>query len=236
MYAERYPEIPQSRWAVIPNGYDEENFIVAEQMLRNRPSPQDPIVLVHSGLLYPSERDPRSFFAALGHLRQAGEISSSNLKIILRGSGNESYYSEHVRRNGLEDIVFLEPTVPYRQALVEMLNADGLLLFQAANCNHQIPAKLYEYLRARRPIFALTDPTGDTAAVLKAAGIDTIAPLDSMEQIARGILRFLKQVHERRAPVACDKEIKRHSRQFRAQELARLLNSLSPDSARAGLH
>jgi glycosyltransferase involved in cell wall biosynthesis len=230
MYAERYPEIPRSRWAMIPNGYDEENFIGAEQMYMDRRPPQYPIVLVHSGLIYPSERDPRAFFAALAHLREAGEISSSKLKIILRGSGSETYYRKHVHEIGIEDIVFLEPAVPYREALVEMLNADGLLIFQAANCNHQIPAKLYEYLRARRPIFALTDPAGDTAGVLKAAGIDTIAPLDSKEQIAHGLLHFLKQVHERRAPVASDQEVKSHSREFRAQELARLLDSLTPST------
>ena len=44
-----------------------------------------------------------------------------------------------------------------------MLRADGLLILQAANCNEQIPAKLYKYLRARRPIVALTDPQATLA-------------------------------------------------------------------------
>jgi len=30
----------------------------------------------------------------------------------------------------------------------EMLRADGLLVLQASNCNDQIPAKAYEYLRS----------------------------------------------------------------------------------------
>ena len=48
----------------------------------------------------------------------------------------------------------------------------------AANCNDQIPAKAYEYLRvsAARLLLALTDPAGDTADVIRRAGIDTIAP------------------------------------------------------------
>jgi len=36
--------------------------------------------------------------------------------------------------------------------------ADALLVMQASNCNAQIPAKIYEYLRAGKPILALTDP------------------------------------------------------------------------------
>jgi glycosyltransferase involved in cell wall biosynthesis len=226
MYADRYPEIPESRWATIANGYDEEDFTTVEKGLVNRSS-NSCITLVHSGLLYPSERDPGAFFAALAELRQAGEIFSSRLKIILRGNGNEEYYRQQLREKGIEDIVFLEPAIPYRDALIEMLNADGLLIFQASNCNHQIPAKAYEYLRARRPIFAMTDPVGDTCGLLKAAGIDTVVPLDSKEQIARGLLNFLYKVRQGIAPVASDKEVRSYSRQFRSQELAYLLDSLS---------
>ena len=65
----------------------------------------------------------------------------------------------------------MEPGVSFRNAVAEMLSADGLLIFQASNCNHQIPAKVYEYFRAKRPIFAMTDPKGDTASLLKSMGI-----------------------------------------------------------------
>ena len=43
-----------------------------------------------------------------------------------------------------------------------MRRADGLLLFQGAQCNRQIPAKAYEYLACRRPIIGLIDSSGDT--------------------------------------------------------------------------
>lgn len=47
------------------------------------------------------------------------------------------------------------------------MSADRALLFQAPNRNHQIPAKLYEHLRAGNLILAMTGPTGDTAATLQ---------------------------------------------------------------------
>jgi hypothetical protein len=235
MYAERYPEIPQNRWAIIANGYDEENFIEAEKMITSRgvrpyaPTKNHPITLVHSGLLYPSERDPSAFFAALAELRRTGRVSPSNLKIILRASGYEDHYRRCLREMGVEDLVFLEPPLSYRDALVEMLQADGLLIFQASNCNHQIPAKIYEYLRAQRPIFALTDPKGDTANLLKTLGIDTIVPLDSKEQIMQGLLGFLAQVGAYgRTPLllANNIDIAHLSRKARTRELAELLNLL----------
>jgi len=229
MYARRYPLVPRSRWSIIANGYDEEDFVEVEQLMRETPSRNHRALLVHSGVLYPSERDPSIFFAALADLRREGKISPANLHIVLRGSGSEEFYRQQLRQHAIEDIVSLEKSISHHSALEEMLRADGLLLFQAANCNHQIPAKLYEYLRARRPIFAMTDPEGDTAKLLKSVGVETIAALDRKDCIAEGLLNFLTRIHEGHATSPADHEILRHSRKFRSQELAALLESMSLD-------
>ena len=75
MYAERYPDVPSSRWQTIGNGYDEENFIQAERLVGSKSGRSERITLVHSGLLYPSERDPRALFLALSELLRGGDIS-----------------------------------------------------------------------------------------------------------------------------------------------------------------
>lgn len=225
MYAQRYPDIPGSRWVKIENAFDEDNFREAERTLARKRAATSPLVLLHSGLLYPSERDPAAFFAALEDLCAAGSISNGEVKIVLRASGYDDYYSRLIEQYNLGRIVELLPAVSYREALTEMLSVDGLLIFQAANCNHQIPAKIYEYLRARRPILALTDPAGDTAGVLRAAGVDTIVPIDAKEQIAAGLQEFLARIREGRAPIATETEIARHTRRARTQELAGLLDS-----------
>jgi hypothetical protein len=212
---------------VIANGYDEERFREVETAASKRPAGEAPTVLVHSGLLYPSERDPRAFFGAVAALRRDGTISASTLQIVLRATGFDEEYRPMLRAQGIEDVIRIEPAVDYRSALAEMLSADGLLLFQASNCNHQIPAKLYEYLRARRPIFAMTDSTGDTARVLAAAEIDTVVPLDSQDQIAGGLRRFLDAVRGGSAPMAGPEAIRQLSRRARAGELAALLHTVA---------
>jgi hypothetical protein len=151
---------------------------------------------------------------------------------VLRASGNDAYLNELVRAEGIEDIVSLEPSIPYRAALEEMQRADGLLVLQAANCNYQVPAKLYEYLRARRPILALTDPQGDTAAVLRAAGVDSIAPLDSKDAIRRTLAAFLEQVRDRRAPLPSAAAVAACSRRARTAQLAAVLDAARDSSAR----
>jgi len=228
MYQERYPEIPASRWSIVENGYDEENFTAAERGFQPAPRAADaPLRLVHSGILYPEERDPRPFFGALRQLKASGEVSSRTLNVILRATAADHVYTPMLRDYGIDDIVTLAPSVRYQQALQEMLAADGLLLFQAAMCNHQIPAKLYEYLRARRPILALTDPAGDTAQALRDAGSGAICRLDDEADILAALRSFLAGLRDGSVAGANQAMAQRHSRRARTAELAALLSDVA---------
>ena len=228
-YARRYPHVSASKLVVIPNGYDDEAFAGLASQKPVMPSADRPLLLVHSGVLYPEERDPRPFFTALRALKASGQISERSLRVVLRGTGYDDYHRRLIGEHGIADIVRVEPSIPYRDALREMLSADGLLLFQAASVNLQIPAKAYEYLRAQRPIFALTDPAGDTAAMLASAGVGCIARLDSDADVHAKLQGFLAALRRGEIAVADEHEIVRHSRRARTAELARVLDALAPD-------
>jgi len=238
MYADRYPQMPEDHWAVIENGFDEENFLDAERGLPGPPaqalaqSSAGPLTIVHSGVLYPEERDPRPFFAAVKQLKSTGVIDAGSLRIVLRATGNDAHYAPELAAAGIDDIVQLAPPVGYRQALQEMLTADGLLLFQASMCNHQIPAKVYEYMRAGRPILALTDPVGDTANVLESARTGVIADLRSADDIATRLQGFVEQLKAGRAVGTPPERAALHSRRSRTAELARLFESICPPARR----
>jgi hypothetical protein len=107
-----------------------------------------------------------------------------------------------------------------------MMRADGLLVLQAANCNDQIPAKVYEYLRCRRPIIALTDSAGDTAGLLRGSGVHSLAQLESVEAIALELSRFLAQSRRGEAGLPDEAFVAQASRLHRARELASLLERL----------
>ncbi|WBS03220.1 glycosyltransferase [Pseudoduganella sp. SL102] len=227
-YTKRFPDIPVSRFALIENGYDEENFSTAAASQKPAaPIAGRPFTLIHSGIIYPSERDPVPFFEALADLKAGGTVTALRLRVVLRATAHDDFLVPLIEKYGIGDIVSLAPHIAYRDALAEMLGADGLLVLQATNCNHQIPAKLYEYLRARRPVLALTDATGDTAAALRHAGIDTIGPLDDKAGIQAALLRFLELAEAGHAPLASDEAVAANSRRARTAELARLLNAVT---------
>jgi glycosyltransferase involved in cell wall biosynthesis len=226
LYIERYPQVSRSRWAIIENGYDEEIFAEVESLVPTFKE-HKPIVLLHSGVLYYSaDRDPTFLFAALGKLWKSKKLLPGSLRVVLRASGYEDIYRGLVRQHGVEELVAFEPAIPYREALSEMLSADGLLVFQGYTSNPAIPAKLYEYLRAGKPIFALVDSGGDTAALLKEAKVGTIVPLDSVDEIADGLLEFLKELQSGRARIPDIDYVQRCSRQSKAAALARILEEV----------
>ena len=225
MYARRYPDIPLDKFALIENGYDESSF--ADLQPASAPvAATHKLTLVHSGVIYPTERDPRHFFAALGALRREGRISAADLRVVLRAPGHDDYLHGLITDCSLADIVQIAPAIPYREALAEMMAADGLLLLQGADCNHQIPAKAYEYLRAGRPILGLADPAGDTAGVLRNAGIDTVAPLESEAAIREQMVRFLGMLRSGNAPLASGPVVRAHSREKRSALLGQLFDEV----------
>ncbi|GAB3433965.1 glycosyltransferase [Massilia solisilvae] len=223
-YKARFPELALDKCMVIENGYDEDNFTVAGTLQTEAPRPAGQVTLVHSGLLYDTGRDPGAFFEAIARLKRAGTVDAGKLRVILRAPGNEQAIAAAARRLGVDDIAEVVPAVPYREALQEMLAADGLLVFQGTPFNTQVPAKVYEYFRARRPILGLVDRTGETARVLGAAGFDSIATMDAPDEIAEVLERFLREVRDGSAHVASPDLVIRSSRAGRARQLAGLFD------------
>jgi len=229
LHHKRYPEIPIARLAVIENGYDEEIFAPLDgTAAREGPLVPGAFTLLHSGVVYPNERDPTQFFQALRRMLDEGGLKPGELRVRLRAPFHETLLTRLIDTFRVADIVELAAPVTYRHALQEMMRADGLLVLQASNCNDQIPAKVYEYLRCRRPIIGLTDPAGDTAGLLRKSGIHNIARLDSAEEIALELRRFLDEVRRGEAGFPTDGFIAEASRLRRTRELTGLLDQMCP--------
>ena len=144
--------------------------------------------------------------------------------MVLRAPGNIPATQAKVDRHGVGDIVEVLPPVPYRDALGEMLAADGLLLFQGTPFNNQIPAKVYEYFRTRKPILGLVDPAGETAQVLRGAGFTLTAQVDNPGEIGAALERFIPGLRDGSAYIAPDEVIAQAARAHKAAELARLFD------------
>ena len=225
LYAARFPAAAE-RLRVIENGYSEEAFQQAERALGAGPAAPagGPRVLLHSGVIYPYWRSPARLFEALAAAKAAGRVDATRLRLRLRATAHDGFVGELAARHGITDLVEIAPTLPYADALAEMLGADGLLLLQSRDCNDQIPAKAYEYLRARRPVLTLADPAGDTAQLMRRAGLPHAAALEDGPGVAAAFDRFLGDLLHGRAAAPSPRVVAQASREARTSELARVLD------------
>ena len=220
LYLDSYPELSRERCRVIRNGYDEADFDAPPAGVIGADAPDRPQRLVHSGLIYEEERDPRPFFRALARLQRDGIVKADTLRVDLRASGSEARFAALIRDMGLEPMVRLLPPLPYREALRDSAEASALIVLQGPTCDRQIPAKVYEYLRIGRPILALTTPEGDTGQLLAECGGSTIVPLLDEDAIYHAVPPFLDALRMHSHAIPDPRIVGQYARQSQAGDLA----------------
>lgn len=144
---------------VLPNGYDEADF--AQVPLAAVPvSPEGPLRIVHLGWL----GDFRSIGPVLESLRQLrARDPDLPQKVRLEQYGLiEPGQLRLIEASGLGEMVQVHPQIPHRDALAEMTRADVSLVIPGTNIPAALTGKIFEYLRARRPILLWT---GEGAAM-----------------------------------------------------------------------
>lgn len=228
LYRERYCEKPSEHFLLLENGYDEGAFERLVDTVRPRnPTP----LLLHSGIVYPQERDPEALFTALGRLARCGSIRAGDFLLRFRAPVHSGLLRTLAEQHGVTSFVDICPRIPYEDALREMIQADALVVMQGTNCNEQIPAKLYEYLRAQKPILPLSDPIGDTGATLAALGYPLVTKLESVEQIMTNLPLFLDALRDGRLPTASSSAVARYSRRTLTGRFAEILvSALEPST------
>jgi glycosyltransferase involved in cell wall biosynthesis len=167
----------------IPNGFDPEWFPPAP----SRNGPPHELTLLHAGELY-SGRDPRPLLDALARIKAEGIGKQWRLKLLGRATEGLCDLPAEISRRHLQGQVEVQEQVPYADALTQMMQSDVLLLLHSPGFRIGVPAKLYEYLGAGRPILALAEPEGDIAWVLNQSGVlHRLAPPGDVSAIAQAL-------------------------------------------------
>ena len=228
MLAARYPWRPQDAFLAIPNGYDEGDF---SHITAPAGPPGDEMLIVHAGSINENFRDPRPVFEALRRAVAEGEMERARIRLRFLGAGpfgESAVMREAVQQAGLAANVEFRPRLSYQDSLLEQSRASVLLLLQASpDTVDLVPAKLFEYLRTRRPVLALV-PEGATAEVLRDTGGGwVVQPGDSHILSATLVAAYRAWTSDRLGSLAADqKRLERFSRERLAAVLARQFDAL----------
>jgi len=180
----------------IPNGYDEADF---ERLPTERRS-DGAFRLVHTGSFY-GPRDPGTLLDGVAAYLRSAAPSARPLVLRLVGQMG-SRFAERLARFDAEHpgVVEHRPYVPHHEAIAEMQSADALLLVVGAGQGSKhgavvagtLPGKLFEYLRAGRPILLLGDEQGDAAQIVRHHAAGWIADEASPERIALALHQMMQ--------------------------------------------
>jgi hypothetical protein len=225
---ERYPTIRPDISHVISNGFEEQLFQEVEsRQVSGTKSNGDCVTILHSGTIYlTADRDPRPFFDAIAELEKEKFFDAHPMHFILRATGDDERIRRMLEERSIMQRIALVEPLPYIEAVTEMLSVDGLLLFQGYPSNPAIPAKLYEYLRAKRPILALVDAQGSTARLLRELETSVIASIESMSDIKNAVRRTYAEIASGSHPLPSGDVVNRFSRRTLAAEVAALFDGI----------
>lgn len=227
-YLKRLHDRPHIRWATITNGYDPEEF----DGLARRRTPDGTIRFVFTGRLF-KNRCGYAFAEALGELKQERPDLVAPVRVQFLGDVSAEIhgrFDEIIRRHGLHGQFEFPGDVPHAVAKQAQVDTDYLLLIvdTGATSDGVIPGKLFEYVAARRPIFALTDP-GATATIIRDGRLGWVA---NAEDVA-GCKALLAEVLSRPVPERLDAD-ESYLRRFDRRELTGKLAALFDEVAAAG--
>jgi len=169
----RYPAEPGRKWAMVPNGYDPENFAAVPP-----PGPGAPgrMVVGHMGTAYKTA-SPRYYLDAVDRLPEAIR-SRIETRFIGRIAETEAGIFDN-RKSAVRLLGFQ----PQKEALRLAAESDYLLLTMTNDFS--LPGKLFEYFALGRPVLALSPPGGEVDRILKATRGGWCAPHDDSEAIGR---------------------------------------------------
>ena len=153
-FLQKYPSI-KDKSQVLYWGYSEEEF----KDIPIKKNSGNEKVIVHAGNIF-SYQNPVNFWKKVKE-----EINNGN-KLKLKFIGTvDPEIKDSIVKTGLNDHTEFVGFLPYKKMLEEICSADYLLV--CATESRHVPGKLFEYLRAGKPIIAFGDENDEVKEILQ---------------------------------------------------------------------
>ena len=206
-YIKKYPRI-ENKSNVLYWGYSEEDF----KDLLSSPNPNEvgTEVILHAGNIF-DHQNPKKFWLAL-----KSEIDKGRkLKSVFIGTVSPGI-KESIKQSGLEQHTDYKGFLPYKNVLNEMMNVDYLLVCTTEP--RHVPGKLFEYLRAGKPIIAFGEGNDEVKRIIYEANAGMMFGYHESGE------EFFEKCNQIRTNPGM---VNRFEREKISEELAIILNSIT---------
>ena len=204
MFVSKSERVNESKIHVIPNGFDEDDFVKPDT------SENKEFVITYTGTLS-GEYDTKAFIQGLK------QVNKDNIKIRLVGRIADEVLDQ-LKSFNVEVIGHVE----HSQSIQYLMNTDVLLLIIPRIENNEgiLTGKLFEYLAARKPIIAIGPRNGNAASIIKECGAGKMFNYDDV----RGVTTYLSALEKGEWTIDLNNEnYKNYSRKKLTSKLVKLI-------------
>ena len=189
----------KSKFYVIPNGYDSEDFTKVPEKPSN-----DVFTLTYTGLLY-GRRKPDTFFKALSGLIGEGKVDRQTIQVNLIGNFKTEELNDKINKYGLNGVVALLPYMDHNICLDRLINSDALLLIEGVGPGAEAfyTGKIFEYIKTGRPILGVIPAKGAAAGIIEETRTGLVSDFNDIKGIGDKLYRLYidwKEVRETCSP------------------------------------
>ena len=174
----------------ITNGYSESDFdgVVPRAELSAQ------FTILYAGSFY-GPQSPESFLTAFSRYKECWPVEYKNTFFRFAGVSHDIDVARLARRLDVEDHVDIVGRISHNESVVEMISADALLLIvgKTAGYNTVHTGKLFEYLRAGKPILFLGQANGVVADLLSGHEGCRVVDIDDIESIVDALYTLHKR-------------------------------------------
>jgi len=221
---ERFKELyPGNNYTSITNGYDEDDFKNIEIQM----PPEEEFRITYTGIMNEQQNPGRIFNALSNLLKQRADFQN---KIKLRFIGqldNPGDFENYIllKELGLDKCSEIIPYQPHNQIIIEMMQSTILLLLIGDYPLNEgiLTGKIFEYLRAKRPILAVVPQEGIAAEVIRNTNSGIVVSTTSEEDIADGVSKLFDLFLEGKLE---ETFISKRTEEFSREELTRKLSEV----------
>ncbi len=222
-FRRRYPETPETKFAVIPNGFDPSDFAEPAADL----SSPGKFTLVYTGSLYGQKQRATHLLQALRQAAAENPDLGQHVRLRLVGNLNKPSIDE-IAASGLSDLVEVTGYLPHHQAIQQMRSADVLVLLIGSGPGSDVvfTGKIFEYLAAQKPVLCLA-PAGAAADLVRQARAGQVVSPEDTGAIAAALIDLFKRWQAGTLAIQPDLQvIQGFDRRGQAARLAEILNSI----------
>lgn len=205
---------------VITNGFDADDFTSTEDT-----NLMPGFLFHHIGALN-KDRNPHTLWKVLGDLCKENNAFKRDLKLKFTGKTDAAVF-ESLKEHGIFENAEKTDYMAHSEVVKLLLKSPVLLLplNDTPNILGIVPGKLFEYLAAKRPIFAIGNVEGDTAKIIADAHAGTMVGFKDEENTKKRVLELYEQFNKQTLQIDST-SIEKYSRRSCAESYTTLLNEI----------